>query len=48
LLERARVGLSDGATFGAPGLGCVRLNFATSRAILTEILERMARTLNER
>jgi cystathionine beta-lyase len=47
-LEHARVGLSDGATFGTPGRECVRLNFATSRAILTEILERMARALDER
>jgi cystathionine beta-lyase len=47
-LERARVGLSDGRHFGAPGEGFVRLNFATSRGILTEALERMARALAER
>jgi cysteine-S-conjugate beta-lyase len=41
-LERARVGFSDGAEFGPPGQGCVRLNFATSGAILEQILERMA------
>ncbi len=46
-LKRAQVALSDGAEFGPPGstLGfesCTRLNFATSRAILEEILERMA------
>ena len=40
--------LSDGRTFGTPGDGFVRLNFATSRAILTEILERMARAVAER
>jgi cystathionine beta-lyase len=44
-LERARVGLSDGRRFGAGGEGFVRLNFATSRAILTQILERMAAAL---
>ncbi|HEX8967310.1 MAG TPA: PatB family C-S lyase [Chloroflexota bacterium] len=41
-LERARVGLNDGADFGAPGRGHVRLNFGTSAAILEDILGRMA------
>ena len=46
-LKRAKVALNDGAEFGPPDstLGfeqCARLNFATSRAILEEILERMA------
>jgi cysteine-S-conjugate beta-lyase len=36
-LERGRVALGDGARFGEPGQGFVRLNFATSRAILEEI-----------
>jgi cystathionine beta-lyase len=44
-LERAKVALSDGATFGAPGRGFARINFATSRAILSEALERMAKSL---
>ena len=44
-LERARVGLSDGRKFGAGGAGFVRLNFATSRAILEQILERMRESL---
>ena len=47
-LENARVALSDGSAFGEPGEGCVRLNFATSRAILTEMLERMAKALDAR
>jgi cystathionine beta-lyase len=41
-LEHARVALSRGPDFGSGGEGCARLNFATSRAILLEILERMA------
>ena len=41
-LERAKVALSPGHEFGAPGKGFVRLNFATSKTILNEILERMA------
>jgi cystathionine beta-lyase len=45
-LERAKVGLSDGASFGAPGEGFVRLNFATSRALLTRALEQMAKALH--
>jgi cystathionine beta-lyase len=47
-LQRARVGLSDGAAFGAPGRGFVRVNFGTSRAILSEVLERMAKALRRR
>ncbi|HWE60771.1 MAG TPA: aminotransferase class I/II-fold pyridoxal phosphate-dependent enzyme, partial [Chloroflexota bacterium] len=44
-LQRARVALTDGADFGMPGRGYVRLNFATSRAILTTIVRRMAASL---
>jgi cystathionine beta-lyase len=47
-LQRARVALSDGPTFGAPGRGFVRINFATSRAILGEALERIAKALRAR
>lgn len=46
-LERARVALSDGAAFGAGGEGFARLNFATSRAILTEVLQRMRTALTD-
>ena len=42
LLERARVALSGGPSFGAGGDGFVRLNFATSPALLEQIVERMA------
>ena len=44
-LERARVALSDGPDFGEAGRGFVRLNFATPRAILDQVLERMAAAL---
>ena len=44
-LERARVALNDGATFGRGGRGFVRLNFACPRSILDEALERMRRAL---
>ncbi|HEX5067021.1 MAG TPA: MalY/PatB family protein [Myxococcota bacterium] len=47
-LQRARVALSDGPNFGTPGRGFVRINFATSRAILGEALERMAKALRAR
>ncbi|MFN0073396.1 MAG: MalY/PatB family protein [Chloroflexota bacterium] len=40
-LDRARVGLNDGADFGTNGETCVRLNFGTSTAILDQILDRM-------
>ena len=44
-LRHAKVALSDGEAFGAPGRGHVRLNLATSRPILTEIVQRMASAL---
>ncbi len=44
-LTTARVALSDGRTFGAEGHGHVRLNFATSRSLLDEILTRMTQAL---
>jgi cystathionine beta-lyase len=47
LLERARLGLSDGVEFGPPGAGCVRLNFATTPAILEEILNRLVTGLRD-
>jgi cystathionine beta-lyase len=46
-LERARVALNDGATFGAGGEGFVRLNFGCPRATLAEALERMRAALEE-
>ncbi|HEX2464341.1 MAG TPA: aminotransferase class I/II-fold pyridoxal phosphate-dependent enzyme, partial [Thermoanaerobaculia bacterium] len=44
-LERALVAVSDGSDFGEAGRGFVRLNFATPRAILDQVLERMAAAL---
>lgn len=38
---RGRVALSDGAWFGEGFEQCVRLNFATSKPILSEIIERL-------
>ncbi|MFJ7045498.1 MalY/PatB family protein [Streptomyces sp. NPDC101112] len=42
-LDHARVALSSGHIFGTGGAGHVRLNFATSRAVLTEAVTRMGR-----
>ena len=47
-LEHARVALSDGSVFGAPGRGFARLNFATSRPLLDEIGTRIEKSLRER
>ncbi len=44
-LEHARVALSSGHVFGTGGAGHVRLNFATSQAILTEAVSRMGGAL---
>lgn len=45
MLERARVGLNDGKIFGPQYQGWLRLNFATSRNLVQEALERMARVV---
>ena len=47
-LDHARVALSSGHVFGTGGPGHVRLNFATSQAILVEALSRMGRALLDR
>jgi cystathionine beta-lyase len=47
-LEHAHVALNDGAEFGPPGQGHVRLNFATSGPILGEILGRMRDAVRSR
>jgi cystathionine beta-lyase len=44
-LERARVAFNDGALFGKPGQGFVRLNFGCPRSILEEALQRMQKAL---
>ena len=44
-LDHARVALSSGHVFGTGGAGHVRLNFATSQAILVEAVSRMGRAL---
>ncbi len=46
-LDRANVGLSDGASFGEHGRGFVRLNFGCPRSMLEEGLARMARAIRE-
>ena len=40
-LQRARVGMSAGAEFGASGAGHVRLNFGCPRPILSEAVARI-------
>ncbi|GGL87273.1 hypothetical protein GCM10012279_01180 [Micromonospora yangpuensis] len=41
-LDRGRVALNPGPTFGTGGAGHVRLNLATAPEILTEAVRRMA------
>jgi cystathionine beta-lyase len=45
-LDKAKVALNDGKTFGETGEGFVRLNFGCPRATLQEALERMAAALH--
>jgi cystathionine beta-lyase len=47
-LDHARVALSSGHVFGTGGAGHVRLNFATSPALLTEAVSRLGRALQQR
>lgn len=47
-LERGGVALVDGPECGAPGIGHVRLNFATPRPVLTTIVDRMVAALAAR
>ena len=42
LLKTAKVALSEGTNYGPAGAGHVRLNLATSPAIITEAIERIA------
>ena len=44
--DKGRVLLTDGAACGEAGRGHVRLNFATPRPVLTEIVRRMAAAVN--
>jgi cystathionine beta-lyase len=46
-LERGRVALSPGPTFGNQGRGFARLNFGTTRAIVAEAVERIAAALEQ-
>lgn len=48
LLEKAKVALNEGSTFGTNFKGFLRLNFATSRGVLQEALERIERALRAR
>jgi cystathionine beta-lyase len=47
-LEKAGVLMNDGPAFGAAGHGCVRMNFATPRPVLTELVRRMGQALAHR
>jgi len=46
-VRHARVGLNNGAEFGEPGTGFVRLNFGSPRAMLVEALNRMRDALQQ-
>jgi len=45
-LEKAGVGLNEGADFGDPGKGFVRLNFGCPRELLQQGLEKMKSAIN--
>jgi cysteine-S-conjugate beta-lyase len=45
LKEEAGLIVMDGAEFGPPGEGFIRINFATARPVLKEALDRMEAAL---
>ena len=45
VLERGRLALEPGPSFGRQGAGHVRLNFGTTRELLTEVVTRLATAL---
>ncbi len=47
-LRESKVALEPGLNFGPQGAGFARLNFATSKEILSQILDRMSRALSAR
>jgi cystathionine beta-lyase len=47
IIHKAKLWLDDGAIFGKQGSGFQRINLATSRATLTEALERIKKAISE-
>lgn len=45
ILDKGKLAVSDGRDFGPGGENCVRLNFATSKDILNELLQRLQQGL---
>lgn len=46
MFNRAKLGLNDGATLGAGGVGFMRMNIACPRKTLVEALERLEKAVN--
>jgi aspartate/methionine/tyrosine aminotransferase len=47
LLKEAKVVVQNGADFGPPGEGHIRINFATSRSVLKEAFDRLEQALSK-
>jgi cystathionine beta-lyase len=45
-LRHARVALSPGYEFGAPGIGFARLNFATTPEVLDLVIDRIVEAVH--
>ncbi|MDA2988629.1 MAG: aminotransferase class I/II-fold pyridoxal phosphate-dependent enzyme, partial [Actinomycetota bacterium] len=46
LLDKAQLAVNSGLPFGAPGVGHARINYATSEAILAEIIDRVGAVID--
>lgn len=47
LVEKAKVGLNSGESFGSQGEGFARINFATQRSVLLEAVARIENAINK-
>jgi cystathionine beta-lyase len=47
LKDTAKVILMDGAEFGPPGEGFIRINFATAHSVLKEAMDRIEKALRD-
>jgi len=45
--KKAKLGLNEGSSFGPEGVGFMRINIATTRAVVTEAMERLLKALAE-
>lgn len=48
VLDEGKVAVNSGLPFGAPGVGHLRINYATSQTVLAEVIERLGSVMESR